>query len=499
MSNGIKIFWFLSGLVFFVQCQPASDHLNIQDFGAKPEPGFLNTNAIQRTIDKVAENGGTVVIPAGTFITGTIELRSNVKLHLNHGAVLLGSPNIKDYSKKTWGHNKDRQPWHLIYAYNIKNAAITGSGIIDGNGEAFWEEYEKDDQGNMVVPRWIKAKEQKISPLIDMNNCRFITVKDVEVRTGGGWNIHFFNSSQINISGVKVVNNIYSPNSDGIDLTGCSDVMISDCFIKTCDDAICLKTVTDSRETERVTINNCTIETLCVGVKLGAGESYKDMRDVTISNCTFNGSSRFFGLYSKNGGILENIVVNNLSGNTNAKLIYNRPIQLMVEKTGGIRNVKISNITAHTDGRILMTCDKEGFIRDVSLRDVTLTYPRVEDPFPMVDGARSNQFPKVERFPEAAGARAAIVAENIENLVIQNFQINWPDGNVPDEWRHPQRIENGTRRIHQPSYKKAQEVPFSVLWGKKLRGGFFENPLAKTSGPEIKKYDLYQSEVTIKN
>ena len=484
--------------------QNQSGVFDITNYGAIADGQTINTEAIQDAIDAAYENGGgKVLIPPGTYLCGTVILKDNVNLHVSLGATLLGSPNLEDYIEMTWGHNNDRQPWHLIYADSVSNVAITGEGIIDGNGEYFWEEYEKDEKGNMVVPRWIKAKKNKISPLIDINNSTNITIKDVTVKTGGGWNIHLFNSNIAKITGVRVINNIYSPNSDGIDLTGCSDITVSDCFIKTCDDAIVVKTVANSNVSERISVSNCVMETLCVGIKLGAGESYKDMRDINFSNCVFNGSSRFFGLYSKNGAVIENIVVNNLTGNTNAKLVYNRPIQLMVEKNGngvvgGIRNVVISNVAAHTDGRILMTCDPDGFMEDIYFRDVILTYPRIEDPASMIDGTRSNQFPRVSEFREAGAAKAAFVAENLSNLVIDNLKINWPGEVVPQAWQHAERIENGTTRIHQPDYSNPRETEFSVLWAKNVKGGYIDAPLVTSSEKNTKKFNLNNSTIKIK-
>ncbi|WP_421918740.1 glycoside hydrolase family 28 protein [Marinifilum sp.] len=500
----VKMIAVLIGIILTACHQNHSGIFDITNYGALADGQSINTKAIQDAIDAAYRNGGgKVVIPAGTFVSGTLILKDKVNLHVSLGATLLGSPNLEDYIEMSWGHNCDRQPWHLIYADSVANIAITGEGIIDGNGKCFWEEYEKDEQGNMIVPRWIKAKKHKISPLIDINNSSNITVKDVTVKTGGGWNIHLFNSSIAKIKGVRIINNIYSPNSDGIDLTGCSDVRVSDCFIKTCDDAIVVKTVANSNVSERISVSNCIMETLCVGIKLGAGESYKDMRDINFSNCVCNGSSRFFGLYSKNGAVIENVVVNNLTGNTNAKLVYNRPIQLMVEKNangivGGIRNVIISNVAAHTDGRVLMTCDPDGFMEDIYFRDVILTYPRIEDPAAMIDGAGSNQFPRVSEFKEAGAARAAFVAENLNNLVIDNLKINWPQEFVPESWQHKERIENGTKRIHKANYSNPRETEFFALWAKNVKGGYIDASLVQASNAKMKKFNLINSTLRIK-
>ncbi len=476
--------------------ESAQSRLSIIDLGADATGTKLATAVIQKAIDQLAAaGGGTVVIPRGTFLTGTIFLKSHIQLELQLGATLLGSPNIDDYTPMTWGHNKDRQPWHLIYADNIENAAITGLGTIDGNGEYFWQPYERDEQGRMVEPRWIKAKDKKISPLIDINNSRNIRIHDVTVKTGGGWNIHLFDCDEVQIRGVRITNSVYSPNSDAIDLSGCRDVSVSDCYIRTCDDAICLKTLPDSRTTERVAINNCVIETFCVGVKLGATESYQDMRDVSIANCTFKGTSRFFALYSKNGGMLENITVTNISGDTNAKLVLSRPIQLMVEKAkdgsiGGIRNVVIDNMVCHTDGRILITCDDQGVMENIILRNMVMTYPRVEDPQPLAAGATSNQFPQSHL--AAGAARAAVVVDNAKNLMIENLIVNWPAENaaVPQAWQHLERIENGTERIHRYDYSKPKFAEFHAVWVNNVSGLYLNNPFVQSSSDQLEKYQL---------
>ena len=484
-----------------------SQIININQTGAKGDGKTLNTNAIQSAIDKAASNGGGIVqISPGIYLSGTIFLKSNVTLRIEAGATLLGSPNISDYKELTWGHNVDRQPYHLIVADGVENISIEGIGAIDGNGEAFWQEYEKDASGKMIVPRWIKAKAKKVSPLIEITRSRNILIEDITIHTGGGWNLHLFDCDVANVRGVNIVNNLYSPNSDGIDITGCNDVIVSDCYIKTCDDAICLKTTEDSRECHRVTVTNCIIETLCVGLKMGCVESNKNMTDVTFSNCIINKSSRAIGIYVKDGAIYDRITISNVTANTNAPLIFNRPIHIMVNlwkdtsPLGGIRNVLISNFICETEGRIMLTCAEGGFIENIILRDIVLRYPMIEDPHPMLAGSGSSQFPKASDHPEAVRAQAAVVAENITNLMVENLMIEWPTNNeIPQEWKHPERIENGSPRIHRMDYSQSKQAEFSAFWGNKLKGGFISAPLANPSSAEKAKFDVRNSDIRILN
>lgn len=489
----------------FLCSQLYSAHYNVLDYGAKGDRQFLNTTAIQEAIDaSAAAGGGVVYIPPGIYLSGTIELKSNVTLRIEAGGILLGSPNIEDYRPRKWGHNVDRQPYHLILAVDASNITIEGKGVIDGNGEAFWQAYEKDGTGQMVIPRWILPKEQKVSPLIEITNCQNVSVHDVTIKTGGGWNLHFHDCDIVKVRGVNIINNLYSPNSDGIDITGCSDVIISDCYIKTCDDAICIKTTPDSRSSHRITITNCVIETLCVALKLGATESYKDISDVTMSNCVINKSSRAIGLYSREGGIFENISIFNIVANTNAPLIFNRPIQLMVDKRrqesklGGIRNVKIQGFTCITEGRILLTCETGGILENIELSHITLNYPMIEDTRPMVQGSGSAQFPKESHHPGAMMAQAAIVADNVTNLFVTQLRINWPGSEVtPADWAHPERIENGSTRIHRMDYSNSRQTEFSVVWGRNLIGGAIDGTHVQASSKSVPKFDVRHSSIKL--
>ncbi|MEL7123208.1 MAG: glycosyl hydrolase family 28 protein, partial [Bacteroidota bacterium] len=500
---------FFLSLFAFSACQkavPSSGHILITDYGAVGDSATLNTKAIQTAIDQAEKKGGgTVTIPPGVFMSGTIFLKSNVTLEVQGGATLLGSPNIEDYTKLSWGHNKDRQPWHLIVAKEQNNVRIIGNGMIDGNGPAFWtEDAEKDEKGNYVAPRWILAKDKKVSPLIQFEHCENVRLEDFSVKTGGGWNIHLFNSKNIKISGLDIVNNLYSPNSDGIDINGSQDVIISDCYIRTCDDAICLKASPLAMETKRVTVTNCIMETLCVGLKMGASESFHDMSDITISNCVIFGSSRAIGMYSFNGSTYRNINISNIVANTNSPMVLNRPIHMQIERwedttqIGKIEDVTISGFTCETDGRILLSAADGTAIENLTLRDVTLKYAWIEDPAPIAAKAKSRQFPNKDKHPELLAAPAAIAAENINNLRIENLQVIWPSTEeVPLAWQHPERIENGSLAVRKPVYDKVKQTEMNVLWGKNLNGGYLRSFDLKASSNDLKKYLLKESNISV--
>ncbi len=515
-------FLFFIGFLFLLSCGQ-TDRTNqlvfdVRDFGAVGDSATLNTIAIQKAVDAAGnQGGGKVVIPPGIFITGTILLKNNVVFEVQNGATILGSPDIADYKEMTWGHNKDRQPYHLIMAKNAQNITICGGGTINGNGPAFWKPHDPAND-----PQWILAKDKKISPMMEIEGCKDIKIKDVTLLTGGGWTLHLYNSDHLQIQGVKILNHLFAPNGDGIDITGCFDVTISDCIIKTCDDAICFKTTGDSRECKRASVTNCILECSCAALKLG-NESFRDMSQITFSNCVVYGSSRAFAVYAEGGGTISDITVNNIVADTKSPLIYNRPIHISLrerrQKDGTLygsgiyntdsvfdnkgrepylRNILISNFICATEGRILITAQPGRMIENLMLRDVILTYPYIEDPVPNVERAKSSQFSPDN--PDAKIAKAAIVAENVDNLVVDGLAIHWTtDVKPPKEWQFKKRIANGTFDGFYPDYSKARQTEFHVLWGRNLQNGYINAPLSEPSTNSLTKYNIQNSNIEVIN
>lgn len=496
----------------------ASAVFPVTDYGARGDSLSLDTEAIQTAIDAAATNGGgRVTVPPGVYRCGTLFLKSNVTFEVMNGARILGSPNIEDYTPLTWGHNKDRQPYHLIVIKDADNVTVEGGGTIDGNGPAFWQDFDPDE-----LPMWIMAKDEKISPMFEVENSTNVHIRDVLLTTGGGWTLHLYNSEQVQVRGIKIINNLFSPNGDGIDITGCTDVTISDCIIKTCDDAICLKTTGDSKECKRVAVSNNIIQCSCAALKVG-NESFRDISQVTFSNNVVYGSNRIFALYAEGGGTVENITVTNTVGDTRSPFIYNRPIHisLMERKDADghvyasgiynsdryfdvegrqprLRNITISNFQAETEGRILITAEPGRMIENLTLRDVYLKYPMIEDPVPNVERAKSRQFSPMN--PDAKIARAALVAENVRNLVVDNFNVDWPEEETtPAPWRHPKRIANGTLDAFYPDYDRARQTEFSAVWGRNLQGGYIHAPLASPSSAAKSKMDIKNSSIGTQN
>jgi hypothetical protein len=472
----------------------SGDHtFYITDYEAIGDSSTLNTKAIQNAIDVAAEaGGGIVIVPPGKYITGSIELRDNIELRVMAGAMLLGSGKIEDYTIQEGftqhGISTDRR--YLVSVMDVKNVIISGKGTIDGRGSFFWEPRED-------WPGFIRAKAVRPNALLEVSGSNNVTIRDITLSNSANWTCHILHSQNITIQGINIFSDLMAPNSDGIDISGCQMVRVSDCNIITGDDAIVLKTWKNGLPCEDITVINCNLESLCAALKLGT-ESYEDYRRITFSNCTVKKSSRLFAIYVRDGATIEDVTVSNISGDTNAPLVLNRPLQLMItkrnpdSKLGTIRNVLIQNIACKTEGRILFTCDEGGLMESIYLSDIILEYPFIEDPKEIAGNTTSSQFPR--NIPDARGARAAMVAYNIKDFRVENFEVKWPGEKIPENWKIPVRIENGSFTAkHRFGYESPRQTEFNAIWGRKLEGGFIDAPDLKSSDGLMKVMDIKES------
>ena len=261
----------LSFFIIFCLIQSLqAKNFNIMDLGAKPDGITLCTNLIQKAVDDCsASGGGTVTIPPGVFLTGTILLKNNVILHLENGAVLLGSAKIEDY-----------EPGNLIRALEAENIGITGNGVIDGQGHMFWIPTGK----KTFRPGIYTFAHNNPSPgiLIHLEGCKNVIIENVTLKGSESWTLHLLGCDEVLVSGIKIRNPLHGPNTDGIDIHACSNVRISDCDIYTNDDAIVLKNRHPKyygKACENITITNCILTTISNGFKIGT-ESISDFRNI---------------------------------------------------------------------------------------------------------------------------------------------------------------------------------------------------------------------------
>lgn len=296
MNRKNSIFLVLSFAVFLLlslnACNRSSGY-NITRFGALGDGETLNTEAIQSAIDACSESGGGIVIfPAGTYLSGTLMLRDHVNLHLQEGATLLGSTNPEDYPEmKTHvrSYYEDIVLQSLIFGEDLSHVSITGNGTIDGQGEAFVVTTNKKPDRYLDRPH-----------IIRMIACKNVQVKDINMQNSAMWMQHYLACENLTVTGIKVYNHA-NQNNDMIDIDGCRNVIISDCYGDTDDDALTFKS-TSEHACENITVTNCILSSHCNAIKCGT-ESTGGFKNFTISNCVIKPSADKEPIFGKPGGI----------------------------------------------------------------------------------------------------------------------------------------------------------------------------------------------------
>ena len=266
------------------------------------------TDQFQAAIDAAARaGGGRVVVPAGVHPTGSLRLRSNVELHLEAGAVLqfIADPALYPPVEARWEGAPRVIHRPCLYAAGEHNIAITGFGLIDGQGGPWWDAHHAE---TLTHPR---------PTLIGLHDCERITIRDVTLHNSPAWTVHPLLCRNVTIDNIVIVNPADSPNTDGIDPESCRDVHISNCHIDVGDDCIAIKAGTEASPQrvpcENITITNCTMVRGHGGVVIGS-EMSGGVRDVVISNCVFDGTDRGIRIKSRRGrgGVVEDIRVTNI-------------------------------------------------------------------------------------------------------------------------------------------------------------------------------------------
>jgi polygalacturonase len=305
---------------------------NVRDYGATGDGHTLETRAMNAAIDACAKSGGgTVYVPPGRYLTGTIQIKSHVTLDIDAGATVLGSENIDDYPamENPWGKLDPRTDWisPLIYAVDAENIAVTGWGTIDGQGAIWWRRVELNDAKKFPpgpqndAERADAALLSRGRPnLIRFLRCKDVVIEDVNIRNSPAWNIHPLLCEDVRVEGVTITNPpAQGHNTDGIDPESCRNVQILNCRIDTGDDGITLKSGLDAagramaRPCEDITIANCVVYHAHGGVTIGSEES-GGVRNVTVANCVFQGTQNGIRIKAQRGrgGVVEGISVSNI-------------------------------------------------------------------------------------------------------------------------------------------------------------------------------------------
>jgi hypothetical protein len=397
---------------------------NIRNFGAKGDGVTLDTKPIQDAIDKAnVSGGGTVEIPSGTFVIGTLILKNNVELHLQRGAVLLGSSDYRNYPEKI--HKFDSRTnelyakYFMIFAEEAKNIAITGSGTIHGNG----------------LKNFLKSDPQNLRPfMVRLVDCENVTIRDVHLLESANWTLHLLGCSDVHVDGVVIENRIDS-NRDGLDIDCCQRVTVSNSSFNTGDDAIVMKASSDVL-CQDIVITNCLIRTRASAIKTGT-ESNGGFKNITVSNCVIKDLPRHAGieLMTVDGGAMQNILIDNITMENVATPIFirvgirARPYKIgqYVSRIDDVRDISLNNITvlnAMLPSSIMGLHDKK--IKNVTITNYTVRNSAIQKPIPY------NKVPFAEfDYPMAVMFENlpayGIYSRNVEELHLNNLVMYSPD------------------------------------------------------------------------
>ncbi len=398
---------------------------NILDYGAVSDGATKCTQAIQRAIDDCHLTGGRVEIPSGRFLSGTLRLRSDVELHLAHGAVLISSldeADTIDYFRDGDNGNKvdGWQGGCFLFALHEKNIAITGSGVIDGQGRKVFFDDDPDhaDEGS---PLAVSGFRPRMSYLEDVEG---LLVKDVTFKDSAFWTLHMAGCRNVRIESIVIDNNKRGPNTDGIDPDCCSDVIIRGCRIISGDDSVVIKSTAPMHEKygdcRDIVVSDCFLSSNCSAIKIGT-ETHGDIHDVLISNCIVRDCIRGIGIWSRDGGDIYNIRIHHIQGNTknfaDSRIrktgVFSwwgngEPIAITSTKRentdrlpGRVHDISMEQIYLCCEGPVLMLGEDYSPIEKVSITESRFLFINAEE-----DGKREiDERPSVRgRYTEKVGA-----------------------------------------------------------------------------------------------
>ena len=452
----------------------------------KAVPG-MDTGSLQALIDKVSSNGGgRIIFGQGKYVVGQLVLKSGVELHLEEDALLLGSTSPYDYlpvnaSQMADNRSKDYSHRGLIVAMNAKGIAITGKGIVDGQGLALALAIDSLHHTGELIDSNYNERRQRPSELVrptllNIIGCEDVRIEGVQLRNSAGWGLSFNRCCKVVVRHVDIYNRAYW-NNDGIDLTDCHDVTVTGCRVNSADDGICLKSYKTDSGNEDITISDCEIRSSASAVKFGSA-SYGAFRRIHIHHIrVFDTFRSALAIESVDGATIEDVVADSITAVNTGNALFIRLGQRSGNRKGAVRRIHVSNLFVQVPfGRPDIDYDLRGpevdyfhnihpapicgipgnCIEDVLLENIRIVYPgRASKGMAYIPLWRKADVPEqIDKYPEftmfgelpswgfylrhvrgvtlknvqlsleAEDFRPAIVEEDVEGLVMENCQTD---------------------------------------------------------------------------
>ena len=446
---------------------------NVRDYGATGIKADLAQASIQKAIDTcAAAGGGTVLFPPGDYTSGTIHLRSHVRLYLEGGATVYAIHDKSRFDKEA-----------LLYGEDLTNVTIEGRGTFNGEG-AYDRRLKGDHEDDFIRPNQnemeklglplLRAfpKPDQYGKLALLLRCTDVRIAGVSFINSPSWTMHPVQCRRLVIDGIYIRTDQQDGVwADGIDPDGCQDVRIANCTIETGDDALVFYSMDwfgPAKPCERITVTNCRLSSSSSAVKFCDG-NIAGIRDVTIDNCVITNSNRGIAFMTFDGGAVENIVLSNLTIETVRFEWFwwgdGEPFHFNIKKrsevhanwpaekdrpAGAIRHVKIQNVIARGYGSSVCNGHPDSWLDDIAFENVRLTV--VHDPNAAYDKAVHG-----------------LVFKQARNLRLRDVEIAW-EGAPSEKWQSALALDeirdvtlDGITAVQAPGAEKAPAVLMNLV------------------------------------
>ncbi len=416
----------------------------ITDFGAVGDGKTDNAAVIQGTIDAChANGGGRVIIPTGgVFTSGPFQLKSYVDLYLEPNAVLRASTDESLYTESPFQNQAEGSMW--ISAREVHHISITGTGVIDGRGTDFMESEEPTHYNYKFVDGIDRCPH-----LLTLIGCNNVTIREVTFANAAYWCVHTAGCQDVLIQGVRVLNSLKVRNCDGMDIDHCRNVRISNCYIESADDCICLKNRRDYAAygpCENIAITGCILTSTSCALKLGS-ENMDAMRNIVVDTCVIHASNRGLGIQNRDEGCIENVLFSNIIiesrlfadvwwGKAEPIYItafrrapgtaYRFPEGKSEGTIGKVRNIRFQNILCSSENGVYIAGCPESRIEEVVLENVRVAIEKTTSyPGGLYD-RRPCDVEGIIRHPTAG-----FFVTRADDIVLRNCRVVW-GANPPD-------------------------------------------------------------------
>ncbi len=395
-------FW-IAYCLFALGSKAGNTVLDVTQCGVVGDGNTLNTDSLQQAIEHLSTcGGGRLYFPEGRYLTGSLQLESNVVIYLEQGAVLLGSTSPYDYlgfdAKQELKVNDDHFDQALIYADGAENIGIIGNGCIDGQGRELALAIDSlHHTGELVDPYYntYRKRPNTRPKLLFIQKCHNVDIHNTCFKNSAAWGLSFSLCSNVTLDSLRIENRAYW-NNDGIDISDCKNVRISHCKVNSADDGICLKSHHRGEWNDRITISQCKIISSASAIKFGT-ESSGGFKNVVIDSIQVKDTYRSaIAIESVDGAEIENVQVTNVHAVNTGNALFIRLGHRSGDTPGYLRNVTIKNVYAEIPfGRPDIDYDLRG-------PDITFFH----NPFP--------------------SSISGIPGYSIENVTLENIEIVYP-------------------------------------------------------------------------